>query len=101
MKREIIVSSKVLGKYLNNELFLISEDEDYIPFKIEKNTLTINGSDESIITHKLKKDDYADNFTQDISYKKLRKLIKVLKTIEEQPIVLSFNDFITIKQIDF
>ena len=51
--------------------------------------------------HNIKKYDYEDNYIQDISYKKLKKLIKVLKVIEEQPIVLSFNTFITIKQIDF
>lgn len=96
-EKKIIVSSKVLGKYLMDEMFEIDEKEEYIPIKIEKDTLAINGSDNLITVHKKG----SDNWIQDISYKKLSRIVRVLKAIEEQPIVLDFNTFITIKQIDF
>ena len=87
----------MLGKYLINESFDIDEEEDYIPIKIEGDTLTINNSNKSIVIHKKGK----DNFIREISYKKLFKIIRVLSIIEEQPIVLCFDTFISINEIDF
>ena len=97
---KFIVSSKILCIYLLRCSYEL-DDESNIVLKVEKELFRIKGiKSRPISVHFIEKYN-KEPYERDIAYDKIERLIKVLKSIEEQTIVLSFDGpFISIREID-
>ncbi len=96
----IIVSSKLLCIYLLQCSYEFDDEEDVV-LKISNEKFSIKGTEPKPIgIHRLK-NEKSGAFEREIPYSKLERMIKILKAVEEQPIVLVLDGtFISIREID-
>ena len=98
---KIIVSSKVLHNYLHNFSYEIDIDNDKdVTFYVKNETLVFEDSTLEPLNIHVK--DTATTTKTTISQKKLDRLLRITKVIEEQPIVLDLKNgySVTIESIE-